>query len=327
MGQTGRPAPDPPTLTALKLALAFERARMPSVRAMITKADTTTWVITGATSGLGLALARTALEAGERVLGTARRVDWFDPLQQEYGDRLLAVEHDVRDIDGPAAVVDRAVDTFGRIDVLVNNAGSGQVGAAEEVTDHELRDMLAQHLFGPAAYVRAVLPHMRATGSGAIVQMSSQGGRMSFPAVGSYSAGKFALEGWSEALAGEVAPFGIRVLIVEPSRFRTEFNADGVLRAAALNSVYDRGLAAVRADMRGADGVQEGDPGRAAAVIRQMLGEPEAPLRLPLGAEAVRNLTRVYQRGLDDLQRWTTVSASADFPGVAPAVRAFDQAV
>lgn len=298
---------------------------MTSVKAMITKADTTTWVITGATSGLGLALAQAALASGETVVGTARRVDRFDALRQQYGDRLLAVEHDVRDIDGAAAVVNRAVEAFGRIDVLVNNAGAGQVGAAEEVTDRELHDMLAQHLFGPAAYVRAALPHMREAGSGTIVQMSSQGGRMSFPAVGSYSAGKFALEGWSEALAGEVAPFGIRVLIVEPSRFRTEFNADGVLCAANQSSVYDAGLAAVRSDMRGADGVQEGDPGRAAAAIRHVLGEPEAPLRLPLGAEAVRNLTRVYQRGIDDLRRWTTVSESADFPGVAPAVRAFDQ--
>ncbi len=130
--------------------------------------------------------------------------------------------------------------------------------------------MLEQHLFGPAAYVRAALPHMRDHGSGAIVQMSSQGGRMSFPAVGSYSAGKFALEGWSEALAGEVAPFGIRVLIVEPSRFRTEFNAAGVLRAARQHPAYDGVIGAVRANMAEADGIQEGDPDGAAAAIRQV---------------------------------------------------------
>jgi NAD(P)-dependent dehydrogenase (short-subunit alcohol dehydrogenase family) len=181
-----------------------------------------TWIITGATSGLGLALAEAALEASEQVVGTARRVERLDRLQSGFGERLLTVAHDVRDVDRAAAVVQAAVARFGRVDVLVNNAGVGQVGAAEEVTDEGLRDMLAQHLFGPAAYVRAVLPYLRAAGSGAIVQMSSQGGRRSFPAVGSYSAGKFALEGWSEALAGEVALFGIRVLIVEPSRFRTE---------------------------------------------------------------------------------------------------------
>ena len=145
---------------------------------------------------------------------------------------------------------------------------------------------------------------MREAGSGAIVQMSSQGGRMSFPAVGSYSAGKFALEGWSEALSGEVAPFGISVLIVEPSRFRTEFNATGVLLTAAEHPEYDGVIGAVRANMAEADGIQEGDPDRAAAAIRQVVDAPEAPLRLPLGAEAVRNLTASYQRALDDLQRW-----------------------
>jgi NAD(P)-dependent dehydrogenase (short-subunit alcohol dehydrogenase family) len=171
--------------------------------------------------------------------------------------------------------------------------------------------------------VRAALPHMRDHGSGAIVQMSSQGGRMSFPAVGSYSAGKFALEGWSEALAGEVAPFGIRVLIVEPSRFRTVLLATGVLRAARQHPAYNEVVGVVRANMTEADGIQEGDPDSAAAAIRQVLEAADAPLRLPLGAEAVRNLTRVYQRALDDLQRLADVSKSADFPGMPPAVRAF----
>ena len=298
---------------------------MSSVQDMTATTDARTWIITGATSGLGSAMAEAALEAGERVVGTARRPERFDALMARYGDRLLPVEHDVRDTENASPVVQQAIDAFGRVDVLVNNAGVGQVGAAEEVTDHELRDMLAQHLFGPAAYVRAVLPHMRQAGSGAIVQMSSQGGRRSFPAVGSYSAGKFALEGWSEALAGEVAPFGIRVLIVEPSRFRTEFNADGVLRAAAQSSAYDGVIGAVRADMNVADGSQEGDPVRAAAAIRRVLEDPDAPLRLPLGAEAVRNLTRVYQRGLDEVRRWSAASESADFPDAAPSIRAFDR--
>ncbi|WFE92833.1 SDR family NAD(P)-dependent oxidoreductase [Micromonospora sp. WMMD987] len=285
--------------------------------------ETKTWIITGASSGLGLALAEAALAAGEQVVGTARRADRFDDLRARYGDRLLAVTHDVGDTAGAATVVRQALEVFGQVDVLVNNAGGGQVGVAEEVTDAALRDMLDQHLFGPAAYVRAVLPHLRARRSGAIVQMSSQGGRMSFPAVGSYSAGKFALEGWSEALAGEVAPFGIRVLIVEPSRFRTAFNAGGVLRTAQRSADYDRSTAAVRANMAEADGIQEGDPARAAQVIRDVLDAPDAPLRLPLGAEAVRNLTRVYRAALADVEKWASASESADFPGMPPAVRAF----
>lgn len=291
-----------------------------------------TWIITGASSGLGLALAEAALQAGERVAGTARRPERFSTgrfgrLRDACGERFLPVGHDVREAGRAAAVVEAAVDRFGRVDVLVNNAGAGQVGTAEEISDEALRDMLAQHLTGPAAYVRAVLPHMRAAGSGAIVQMSSQGGRMSFPAVGSYSAAKFALEGWSEALAGEVAPFGIRVLIVEPSRFRTEFNSAGVLRTAPPDPRYEQVASRIRADMASADGRQEGDPARAAAVIRRMLTEPDAPLRLPLGAEAVRNLTASYQRSLDDVRRWAQVSESADFPGLPPAVRGFQQAV
>ncbi|MFJ8207611.1 SDR family NAD(P)-dependent oxidoreductase [Micromonospora chalcea] len=290
---------------------------------MTTTAETRTWIITGASSGLGLGLAEAALQAGEHVIGTARRADRFDGLKARYGDGLLAVAHDVRDTAGAAGVVQRALEVFGRVDVLVNNAGAGQVGAAEEITDAALRAMLEQHLFGPAAYVRAVLPHMRERRSGAVVQMSSQGGRMSFPAVGSYSAGNFALEGWSEALAGEVAPFGIRVLIVEPSRFRTAFNAADVLNTARQSSIYEGVTGAVRANMEGADGIQEGDPARAARVIRNMLDTPDAPLRLPLGAEAVRNLTRAYRAALDDVEKWASVSESADFPGMPPAVRPF----
>ncbi|MBT2497639.1 SDR family NAD(P)-dependent oxidoreductase [Agromyces sp. ISL-38] len=282
-----------------------------------------TWIITGGSSGLGRALVEAALEAGENVVATARRLERFDGLRERFPERLLPLAHDVRDTDAAAEVVGGAIRHFGRVDVLVNNAGAGQVGAAEEVSDAELRDMLAQHLFGPAALVRAVLPHLRAARSGAIVQMSSQGGRMSFPAVGSYSAGKFALEGWSQALAGEVAPFGIRVLIVEPSRFRTEFNAGGVLRAAALSADYDDVIGAVRANMADADGLQEGDPVRAASIIRHVLDDPDAPLRLPLGAEAVRNLSSTYRSSLDEVRRWASLSESADFPGVAPAVRAF----
>lgn len=288
--------------------------------------DTTTWIITGASSGLGLALAQAALEAGERVVGTARRTEHFAALEQQFGDRLVVIEHDVGDTDSAAEVVEHAVRVFGRVDVLVNNAGAGQVGGAEEITDAQLRSMLGQHLFGPAALVRAVLPHMREQAAGSIVQMSSQGGRMSFPGVGSYSAGKFALEGWSEALAGEVAPFGIRVLIVEPSRFRTAFNDADVLQRADEHAKYDSVLNTVRADMVAAAGSQEGDPARAAQIIRAQLRSPDMPLRLPLGAEAVRNLSRAYKSGLESLQRMASIAESADFPGVPTSKRAFPTA-
>jgi NAD(P)-dependent dehydrogenase (short-subunit alcohol dehydrogenase family) len=218
-------------------------------------------------------------------------------------------------------VADAATARFGRIDVLVNNAGRGYVGAAEEVTDAELRESLSLHLFVPAALVRAVLPAMRARGGGTIVQMSSQGGRLAFRGVGAYSAGKFALEGWSEALAGEVAPFGIRVMLVEPSRFRTGFNAEGVLAFAKASGAYRDILAAVRADLTGADGIQEGDPGRAAAIIADLVHGGDVPLRLPLGAEAVQRIGASYRAGLSLLERWADVARGADFPGAVPADR------
>lgn len=315
-------------------ALAFERTRISTVSSMTEHSTTArtahhprTWLITGASSGIGRALTVAALDAGEFVIGTARRPERFNDLVHRYGDRFTALAHDVRDTDRAPEIIRQAFDLTGRIDVLVNNAGGGQVGTAEEIGDADLRDMLDQHLFGPAALVRAVLPHMRAAHSGTIVQMSSQGGRLSFPAVGSYSAGKFALEGWSEALAGEVRPFGIQVLIVEPSRFRTGFNAPGVLKTASVNPNYEQVTGAIRADMADADGLQEGDPARAALAIRRVLDMEDAPLRLPLGAEAVGNLTRAYRTALTDVERLAELSASADFPGTTAPVRAFQRSV
>lgn len=282
---------------------------------------TKNWIITGASSGIGRALTEAALAAGECVVAAMRRPERIADLLTAYPDALLAVRHDVRDIASAADLVATAADRFGAVDVLVNNGGVGQIGAAEEIDDRQLRDMLDQHLFGPAALVRAVLPDMREQGNGTIVQVSSQGGRVSFPGAGSYSAGKFALEGWSEALAGEVEPFGIRVLIVEPSRFRTGFNAPDVLKLASPSETYGALLAAVRADMLAVDGKQEGDPARAADIIRSLVDAESAPLRVPLGREAVRRLAAAYRRGLEELDTIAALSESADFPGVPESVR------
>ena len=279
------------------------------------------WIITGASSGIGRALTEAALTAGDRVVAAMRRPERIADLLTIYPDSLLAVRHDVRDTGSAAHLVAGAVERFGAIDVLVNNGGVGQIGAAEEIDDRQLRDMLDQHLFGPAALVRAVLPGMREQGKGTIVQISSQGGRVSFPGAGSYSAGKFALEGWSEALAGEVEPFGIRVLIIEPSRFRTGFNAPDVLKLASPSETYGGLLAAVRADMLAVDGKQEGDPARAADIIRSLVDAESAPLRVPLGREAVRRLAAAHRRGLEELDTIAALSESADFPGVPESVR------
>lgn len=282
---------------------------------------TQTWIITGASRGLGRALAEAALAAGDQVVAAVRRPESVADLRDAYPDTCLAATFDARDIAAAADLVRDTLDRFGQLDVLVNNAGRAVVGAVEEVSDGQLRELMDLHLFGPAALVRAALPVMRARGTGTIVQMSSQGGRMSFPGVSAYSASKFALEGWSEALAGEVAPFGIRVMIVEPSRFRTGFNGADVLEFADASETYRDLLAAVRADMAGTHGLQEGDPGRAAEIIVSLVHGDEVPLRLPLGREAVERISGAYRRGLEEVERWAEIARSADFEGVPASVR------
>ncbi|MFI6300041.1 SDR family NAD(P)-dependent oxidoreductase [Nonomuraea sp. NPDC050790] len=282
---------------------------------------TQNWIITGASRGFGRALAEAALAAGDRVVAAVRRPESVADLAERHPDDLLVQAFDVRDVAAAGDLVRATLDRFGRIDVLVNNAGRAVVGAVEEVGDAALRELMDLHLFGPAALVRAALPPMRAQGAGTIVQMSSQGGRMSFPGVSAYSASKFALEGWSEALAGEVAPFGIRVMIVEPSRFRTGFNGAGVLEFAAASPTYREVLDRVRADMAGTDGHQEGDPVRAAEIIVSLAHADEVPLRLPLGREAVERISGVHARGLAEVERWAEIARGADFPGVPASVR------
>jgi len=277
-----------------------------------------TWIITGASRGFGRALAESALAAGDRVVAAVRRTDSVADLAAGYPRTCLVARFDARDVTAAEGLVRATLARFGQLDVLVNNAGRAVVGAVEEVSDAQLRELMDLHLFGPAALVRAALPVMRARGSGTIVQMSSQGGRMSFPGVSTYSASKFALEGWSEALAGEVAPFGIRVMIVEPSRFRTDFNAGDVLEFTEASETYRDVLAAVRADMAGADGRQEGDPARAAEIIVSLAHGDEVPLRLPLGREAAERISGVYRRGLAEVERWAETARAADFPD-APA--------
>lgn len=179
------------------------------------------WLVTGASSGFGRAILEAAVAGGDVVVAGARQTSVLDDLVADYPDQIDPVRLDVTDFDRIEEVVAEVVGKHGRIDVLVNNAGRTHVGAVEETTDAELRSLFDVHPFGPAALVRAVLPHMRARRSGAIVQMSSMGGQLSFAGFSAYSATKFAVEGLSEALADEVRPFGIKVLIVEPGAFRT----------------------------------------------------------------------------------------------------------
>ncbi|HEX3813290.1 MAG TPA: oxidoreductase [Mycobacteriales bacterium] len=265
------------------------------------------WLITGASSGFGREIAQAALAAGDTVVATARRTAALDELATANPGRAFATTLDVTDQPGIDRAVAGVIEQHGRIDVLVNNAGHGMVGAAEETTDSELRELMEVHFFGPAALTRAVLPHMRRQGSGAIVQLTSQGGQLAFAGVSAYCATKFALEGYSEALAQEVGPLGIDVLIVEPGAFRTRLFAGG-LRESAVIDAYDATVGPVRAMMSDGDGKQPGDPAKAAAAILTALDADPTPLRLPLGGDAVDALTAHADGVRAELSAWEKVS-------------------
>ena len=270
------------------------------------------WLITGTSSGFGRVIAEAALQAGDTVVATARHPEVLDHLAAAHPGRVSTVALDVTDTARIPDVVAEVVDRHGRIDVLVNNAGRALIGAVEETTDQELRDLMDVHFFGPAALTRAVLPHMRAQKAGAIVQITSMGGRMSFPGVSAYSATKFALEGLSESLAAEVAPFGITVLIVEPGAFRTGLQGGAMQMSAELPEYADV-VGPVRANMRAVDGNQPGDPAKAAAAIIAALAAEHPPLRLPLGADAADAITARATADRADFAAWEPVIRGTDF--------------
>jgi NAD(P)-dependent dehydrogenase (short-subunit alcohol dehydrogenase family) len=270
--------------------------------------DSRTWLITGATSGFGRTIAEAALERGDSVVATSRNVDGLEDLADH--ERVLATRLDVTDAAERQAAVAAALERFGRIDVLVNNAGRTQVGAVEETTDDELRFLFDLHFFAPAALTRLVLPTMRAQGSGAIVQMSSVGGQVTAPGFGAYCATKFALEGLSQALQAEVEPFGIKVLIVEPGAFRTGlFRPDAAYLSDEMPE-YAETVGPTRAYVRDGHLEQRGDPVKAAAAIITALDADEPPLRLVLGADAIGNIRSRLAGVSAELDQWERVGAA-----------------
>jgi NAD(P)-dependent dehydrogenase (short-subunit alcohol dehydrogenase family) len=267
--------------------------------------DARVWFITGTTSGFGRAIAEAALERGDSVVATARRTDALEDLGD--AERVHAVRLDVTDPADREAAVAAALERFGRIDVLVNNAGRTQVGAVEETTEDELRNLFELHFFGPAALTRLVLPAMRAQGGGAIVQMSSVGGQVTAPGFGAYCATKFALEGLTETLRDEVQPFGIHTLIVEPGAFRTGlFRPDAAYMSDEM-SEYGEIVGPTREYVRSGHGEQQGDPAKAAAAIITALDSDEPPLRLVLGADAIGNVGQRLDALGAELRQWEPV--------------------
>ncbi|WP_433269150.1 oxidoreductase [Actinosynnema sp. CS-041913] len=269
------------------------------------------WFITGTSSGFGRAIAEQALAVGDTVVATARKVDSLADLTALAPDRVTPLRLDVTSGADIANAVQDAITWHGQIDVLVNNAGHGFVGAAEETPEAELREMLEVHLHGPVALTRAVLPHMRSRRTGAIVQMSSMGGQVVWPGFSAYCAAKFALEGYSEGLAAEVAPLGIKVLIAEPGAFRTGF-AGAPLRFGAPIPDYREVLDPIRALIRDMDGTQPGDPAKAAAAILAALDAEHTPLRLPLGLDAYDAIASRLATLHTELTTWQPTSLATD---------------
>ena len=269
------------------------------------------WLITGSSAGFGRELALAALAAGDRVMATARQPDQLADLVTAGQTRVRTALLDVSDEGQVAAAVTQTIAEFGRIDVVVNNAGHGSVGAVEEFDLADLRALMDVMFFGAVAVTKAVLPHLRAQRSGAVVQLSSMGGQLSMPGFGAYCAAKFALEGLSEALAAEVAPFGIRVLIVEPGSFRTEFGGQRMHRARIIEE-YAVSTASTRTAVDAMHGTQPGDPAKAARAILEVLDSPEPPLRLALGNDAVDHIAAHHELLPTDLARWEKLSRAMD---------------
>ena len=272
------------------------------------------WFITGCSTGLGRALATAVLERGQRAVVTARDPAQVADLVAPHGDRALALPLDVTDHAQVVDAVKRAEAAFGRIDVLVNNAGYGYLAAIEEGEDDEVRKLFDANVFGLADVTRAVLPGMRARRGGHVVNVSSLGGLAAFGATGYYHATKFAVEGLSESLAAEVAPLGIKVTLVEPAAFRTNWSGPSMRQSATRIDDYAETAGARRAATTATYGRQPGDPVRAAEAILTAVDAPEPPLRLLLGKAAYDIATARLDTLRSTFDTWRETTLGADFP-------------
>ncbi|WP_232494583.1 oxidoreductase [Novosphingobium kaempferiae] len=269
-----------------------------------------TWLITGCSSGFGQRLALAAARRGERVIATARNVETIAHLAEPFDGRMLTLPLDVTDPAAARAVVAQAVDAFGGFDVLVNNAGYALFGAIEEATPDEYRPMFEVNVFGLIETTRAALPVLRRAG-GLIVNMSSGAGIEGRGGGGYYHAAKFAVEGLSEALAGELKPFGIRLLIVEPGPFRTDFLGRSI--AMAGNEMPEYAASSRKQYRDTGNGNQAGDPDKAVTVILKAVDAEDAPLHLPLGPAAHAIAERKLAAFRRDIDAWRDITIATDF--------------
>lgn len=273
-----------------------------------------TWFITGSSTGFGRLLAEEVLKAGENVVATARKVEQVADLEQKYPAQALALPLDVTKQEQVDGAVAQTLERFGRVDVLVNNAGYGVTGAIEEVSDAELEPMYEANVFGLLRVTRAFLPQFRKQRSGHILNLSSIGGLAASPGWGLYQSTKFAVEGLSEALAQEVAPLGIRVTIIEPGPFRTDFLGRSGVEAAKRIEDYSSTADNARRYRSDQHGRQPGDPLKAVQAMMEVVNSSNPPLRLLLGAGALRRVQQKMEAWQKEIAAWEPVTVGADFP-------------
>jgi NAD(P)-dependent dehydrogenase (short-subunit alcohol dehydrogenase family) len=271
-----------------------------------------TWLITGVSSGLGKLLAEKALTRGDRVVGTSRSEDALGDLRKRYPERLRVAALDLKYPDSVRGTVNRAFSEFGRIDVIVSNAGYGVLGAAEETTDAQARDIVDTNLLGSIALVRAALPHLRHQGGGRILQVSSEGGQIAYPGFSLYHATKWGIEEFVEAVAQEVAGFNIGITLIEPGPARTDFG--GNLVQPEPIAAYAGTPAHQTRDAALGSWVIKGDPDRMTDAMIQLIGqEGPLPRRLVLGGDAYARVRSALTRRIEELDGQKAVALAADF--------------
>ena len=272
------------------------------------------WFITGGSTGFGRLLAEEVLKAGGKVVATARKLDKVADLEAKYPQTAKALALDVTNAGQVNSAVTETFAKFGHVDVVVNNAGYGVAGAIEEVSEAEFMPMFETNVFGLLRVTRAFLPQLRKQRSGHILNLSSIGGVVAGPGIGFYNGTKFAVEGMSESLAAELAPLGIRVTIIEPGPFRTDFlGRSGVLAETRIGD-YDATAGNMRKYFAENDGKQRGDPLRAVQAMIQVVESPEPPLRLLLGVSALQRLRGKLGNWEKEIAAWEPVTVGADFP-------------
>jgi NAD(P)-dependent dehydrogenase (short-subunit alcohol dehydrogenase family) len=276
--------------------------------------DQRTWFVTGCDSGMGRVIAETALAHGEKVVATGMEPANFAALAEKYPERAFCLKLDVTKPENIASVVAEAERLTGGIDVLMNNAGYGVLGPAEDTTPAQYRPMFEVNFFGMAEVTRAVLPFMRGRRRGWIISTSSSGGYAASPGFSFYAASKFALEGFCDALSQEVASLGIKVIVLEPGSFRTNFAGSSMHKLPSMHDDYKDTAVVLTLDrMAARDGAQPGDPRKLAAILVNIVREPSPPFRLVLGDDAIDRLRNKVKAQAEEFERWAHLATSVSF--------------